>query len=282
VRIIEKLYGVIGDPIAHSLSPVMHNEEFKYMNLNYYYQAFHVKRESLKAALHAMKASKIAGFNVTIPHKEDIIPLLDEIDSEAEEIGAVNTVVCEEGKLVGYNTDGRGFLHALHKLSSNWQHKRILLIGAGGAARAIFITLLNADASQIDITNRNLNRANELIMSAKTGATKVLSITDAEESLHEYDIIINTTPVGMDPNTDEIPIELTNLNANTILCDIIYTPFLTKWLQIGKEKGAIISNGLPMFVMQGALAFHHWTGLTPNIDRMEQTVKKALKEGIRC
>jgi shikimate dehydrogenase len=279
VNQLEKIIGLIGHPVQHSLSPLMHNEEFKQFHLPYRYSAFDVGENHLSQAVEGIRALGIAGCNVTIPYKEQVLPLLDEIDEEAASIGAVNTIINENGKLVGYNTDGRGFLSSLIRTAGHdCINKSILLIGAGGSAKAILMTLLNHGAKDITIANRNINRASDLKSFTSVETIEVMSIEDAEQSIQRHDIIINTTPAGMDPYIDDIPLSLDLMNSGTVLVDIIYTPIKTKWLQIGEQKGAIIENGVHMFVMQGALAFEYWTSILPDIERMKRKVNTALKE----
>lgn len=273
-----KLFGLLGHPVGHSMSPVMHNDMFTLLGLNHHYQAFDVEPDKLKTAVDGIKALGISGFNITIPHKVDIMEQLDHIDDEAKEIGAVNTVVNDKGKLIGYNTDGRGFVTSLKQAAGEDLSKQsILIVGAGGAARAIFISLVNMGNTKVDIANRTLEKAEQLIQATtKVTKSKAITIIEAEKCLDQYDIIINTTSVGMSPNIDQIPISLELLKPGTVLADIIYNPLETKWLRIGKEKGAITQNGVGMFVGQGALAFEKWTGQTPDLKRMEQVVIQQL------
>jgi shikimate dehydrogenase len=274
---MKKTLAVIGHPIAHSLSPLMHNNELRALHLPYSYEAIDVSEEELGNVVNELRSSTVAGFNVTIPHKEKVMAHLDQVDEEAATIGAVNTVVNKHGKLVGYNTDGAGFLLALATICPNWKEKNILIVGAGGAARAIFVTLISNNAKVVDLTNRNYDKAVKLKGEANATHCNVLSIKEAERLLNEYDIVINTTPVGMASSENKLPIQLDNLKKGTILSDIIYTPLQTTWLQKGEEIGAITMNGLDMFVLQGALAFNHWTGVTPNKARMKQIVLHHLK-----
>jgi shikimate dehydrogenase len=274
---MKKLLAVLGKPIGHSLSPIMHNNECMELNLPYHYLAFEVEENDLCSAIDGLRSLKCRGFNVTIPYKEKVIPFLDDIDYEAKAIGAVNTVVNEEGKLVGYNTDGRGFIAALQNKCGDWKQKRILVIGAGGAARAIYISLVRNGATVVDIANRNIDKASMLKNDAEAKNTTIRTIEEVSSHLHLYDIIINTTPVGMEFN-GEIPITLDNVRKSTLLSDIIYTPMQTTWLMQGEQKGLPIMNGLEMFVQQGALAFEYWTGINPNQERMKQVVLHQLKE----
>ncbi|NWK68009.1 shikimate dehydrogenase [Bacillus paramycoides] len=275
---MKQLYGVIGNPIGHSLSPVMHNDAFEHLNMDAHYHAFLVEEETLGEAVKGLKALGISGFNVTTPHKVAIMEYLDEVAPLAEQIGAVNTVVHREGKLIGYNTDGIGFVRALQSISKDpLQEKRILLIGAGGASRAIYFSLADVGVKAIDIANRTVDKAENLIAGCMGNVNShALSLERAAEVQGEYDIIIQTTTIGMHPNVEYTPLEIRSLKQGTIVSDIIYNPFETKILGDAKEQGATIQNGIDMFVYQGALAFEMWTGCVPNIDRMKQLVMRKL------
>lgn len=273
-----KLFGLLGHPVGHSMSPLMHNDQFAELGLDCYYHAFDVLPNDLEDAVKGIRSLGIAGFNVTIPHKVEVMKYLDEIDEEAAQIGAVNAVVAKDGILVGYNTDGKGFAVSLEQIAgADFLHKKILIIGAGGAARGIYVTLARMGAGAIDIANRTTEKAERLINANPYSiASNPLSLTEAEERLATYDIIINTTSVGMSPRVDEVPLQLTNMKHGTILSDIIYNPLETKWLKIGKSLGAITQNGVGMFVGQGALAFELWTKQKPNFNKMEQIVMRRL------
>jgi shikimate dehydrogenase len=279
---VKKLYGVIGDPIAHSMSPAMHNNLFEFYGMNAEMFAFHIKGADLQDAVKGFKAINLSGFNVTIPHKSAIMPFLDEIDPLAEAIGAVNTVVNKDGKLIGYNTDGTGYFEGIKQVVSDVEGKTVLLVGAGGAAKAIYYTMAYAGVKRIDIANRTPLRAEKLIEHCpyKTHS-EVMVISEDKKDFSKYDIIIQTTSVGMHPNVDKVPIHLENLKEGAVVSDIIYTPLETKLLSSAREQGAIIQNGIPMFVYQGALAFEKWTGVFPDAERMEGVVLQQLG-GIKC
>ncbi|WP_154669787.1 shikimate dehydrogenase [Bacillus niameyensis] len=273
-----KLYGVIGDPIAQSMSPVMQGQEFQQLGIHAHYQPFHIKPKDLEDAVKGMKAIGVEGFNITSPHKTAIIPLIDKIDPLAEAIGAVNTVVREDDQFIGYNTDGEGFIKALQAdWKEHFDNERVLIIGAGGAAKAIFYTLLSKGIVNIDICNRSVERAEKLILDCPyQGNSTSLSLSSAEAELGNYDLIIQTTSIGMYPDLSSSPISLDALRSDTFVSDIIYNPFETAILTGAKQKGAQIQNGLGMFVYQGALAFERWTGIMPDVERMANTVKKQL------
>lgn len=275
---MSKLFGLLGCPVGHSMSPAMHNDLFSHYQMNYYYHAFHVEEADLEEAVIGLRVLGVSGFNVTIPHKISIIKYLDEIDEVAANIGAVNTVVNMDGRLIGYNTDGDGFIKSLEPfVEGDLQNKEILIIGAGGAARAILFSLAAIGIHSIDVCNRTLSTATNLIADCTYKLTGTgITITEAENRLNEYDIIINTTSVGMYPNLNEIPLSLTKLSSKTIVSDIIYNPLQTKLLLKAEQKGSKTLNGIGMFVNQGALAFEKWTSLFPDTRRMEKLVINKL------
>jgi shikimate dehydrogenase len=279
---VKKLFAVLGDPIGHSMSPVMHNDLFSFYQIDAHYQPFQVRSDHLADAVKGLKAIGAAGFNVTIPHKSSIIPLLDGIDKLAVQIGAVNTVVNDNGNLIGYNTDGLGFLEGLKEYVSTVSDKSILIVGAGGAARAIYFTLVNNGPKVVDIANRTLDKANQIIKDCTVSLSSyAYSLEEAGKRLGEYDIIIQTTKIGMYPVITEKPMSVRFINKNSLVCDIIYNPLESKFLLESKKKGAKIQNGIDMFVYQGALAFEKWTGIFPDVERMRQNVLKQLG-GTQC
>ncbi|MDM5313269.1 shikimate dehydrogenase [Peribacillus frigoritolerans] len=275
---MKKIYGVMGDPIAHSMSPDIHNDAFEKENIEAVYHHFHVTKEGLNDAVKGMKALGIEGFNITIPHKTSIIPLLDEVDELALAIGAVNTVVNKNGRFIGYNTDGKGFFKSLcDEISGDIKAKKTLVIGAGGAARAIYFTLVKEGVKQVDIANRTKERAAQLVSDCPYDkVSKALSIIEAEESLSQYDLIIQTTSSGMSPELDHSPLKVDQLKTGAIVSDIIYNPLQTKLLREAGEKGAETQNGLGMFINQAALAFEIWTGVMPDTARMTDIVLNKL------
>ncbi len=278
---LKKLYGVIGSPITHSMSPHIHNDAFKQMDYNAHYHAFHIEPDELEDAVKGMKALGVSGFNVTIPHKEAIIPLLDEVDEAARRIGAVNTVVNRDGVLIGYNTDGKGYVEALKEVTM-LKNKRVLIIGAGGAARAIFYTLAKEGNIQIDLYNRTACKAVELIQEFSLNhLAKGISSKEAVNRMKDYDVVVQTTSVGMFPYTEESPFPLINIKEGAVFSDIIYNPIETRLLRDAKALGAVTQNGVSMFAYQAAFAFEHWTGQLPDTDRMKNIVKVQLG-GISC
>ncbi|AMX82827.1 shikimate dehydrogenase [Geobacillus subterraneus] len=275
---MENVYGLLGFPVEHSLSPLMHNDAFAYFGISARYHLFSVKPEQVGEAIAGVRALGIAGVNVTIPHKMAVIPFLDEVDEHARRIGAVNTIVNDNGRLVGYNTDGPGYVKALEEeMDVHLDGKRILLIGAGGGARGIYFSLLSTAAARIDITNRTTEKAARLVREGEDGRSAFFPLAEAEKRLAEYDIIINTTSAGMHPRVNEQPLSLERLRPGTVVSDIIYNPFETKWLKEAKARGARGQNGVGMLVYQGALAFEKWTGQWPDVNRMKQLVIDQLR-----
>jgi shikimate dehydrogenase len=269
---------VIGDPIEHSLSPVMHNEAFRQAGIHGSYEKMRVTSDDLLSFIQYLKESDYAGCNVTIPHKVAVIPFLDEIDKEAEKIGAVNTVVNKNGKLIGFNTDGTGFILGLkEKISRPISDMNILLIGAGGAARSIAYALLKESPEKLFIANRSAERLNFLVQDLNNNCIEPLSLKKAESELSRFDVLINTTNAGMHPNIETMPIQLTQLKNDAVVCDIVYNPLQTKWLYTAESKGAIIDNGISMLVMQGAMAFEKWTGTFPDTNKMKKAVIEQLR-----
>jgi shikimate dehydrogenase len=275
---MKQVYGVIGDPISHSLSPEIHNDAFTRHNINAYYLHFHVTDNNLEDAIKGMKALGVSGFNVTIPHKTAIIPLLDEVDGTATAIGAVNTVVNRDGRLIGYNTDGTGFLLALKgKYKDEVINKKVLIVGAGGAARGIFFTFVKEGITNVDIANRTIEKARKLVRDCPyINNARAISISDAESNINDYDIVVQTTSVGMSPKVDDSPIRIDRLRSNIIVSDIIYNPLKTKLLKEAELGGASTQNGLGMFVYQAALAFEIWTGIFPDVEKMKHIVMNKL------
>lgn len=275
---MKQLYGLIGHPIGHSLSPLMQNNAFAVEGLRHYYHSFDVDPEDLQKAVEGLRVLGVSGFNVTVPHKVNVMAFLDEVDEEAEMIGAVNTVLNKNGRLIGTNTDGQGYLLALKETAGkDLSHKKVLLIGAGGASRGVVTALDRDGVARLDIANRTLAKAEDLSHNnIQYAGTQPLTLKAAEEKLADYDIVINTTSVGMSPRVESTPISLQHIKSGMIVSDLIYNPLETKWLKEAKNAGATILNGVDMFVNQGALAFEYWTGVTPDRQQMRYNVNKQL------
>ncbi|MGM0897138.1 MAG: shikimate dehydrogenase [Bacillota bacterium] len=267
---MKKWYAVIGDPISHSLSPFMHDHWFQKHDIDASYIPFHIEPNQLEASLQAMKLLGISGFNITLPHKQAVIPLLDELDETAQNMNAVNTVVADNGHFKGSNTDGEGFVRSLMSYPVN-KEGSVLVVGAGGAARGIAFALAHAGFKDISITNRTFRRAREL---AEETGSKAVVLADAEAHLSDYDTIVQTTSVGM--AEEALPLSLTHLGSGAVVADIIYNPLETPLLKGAKEKGCLTLNGVGMFVNQGAIAFEKWTGIRPDTEEMIQLITEKL------
>lgn len=267
---MKKWYAVIGDPISHSLSPFMHDHWFRKHGIDASYVPFHIEPNQLKDSFHAMKLLGISGFNITLPHKQAVIPLLDELDETAQHMNAVNTVVVNNGLFKGFNTDGEGFVRSLMSYPVSI-HGAVLVIGAGGAARGIAFALARAGFTDISITNRTFRRAQEL---AEETGSKAVVMADAEAHLSDFDTIVQTTSVGM--TEEALPLSLTHLGSGAAVADIIYNPLETPLLKEAKAKGCLTLNGVGMFVNQGAIAFEKWTGIQPDTEEMIQLITEKL------
>lgn len=274
------LYGVIGDPIRHSKSPIMMNRAFRETGINGVYTAFHIKDGSLRDFIAGVRAMGIRGVNVTIPHKLRVMELLDEIDEGARVIGAVNTIVNDNGRLIGYNTDGIGYVRSLKEEAvPDLSGKRIMVIGAGGAARGIVYALLGESPAGISIVNRTVERAEELASSFAGGAVRLDAASNErlEELCGDADIVINTTSVGMFPNVEESPVPGEWLKPGAVASDLIYNPLQTAFLKGAEARGCTAHGGLGMFIYQGAYAFEYWTGQSAPAAAMREEVLAALR-----
>ncbi len=271
---------VIGHPIEHSMSPIMHNAAIKDLNLNYIYVSFNILPKNLRNAVKGFKALNIKGINVTLPFKQRIMKYLDEIDPLAQKIGAVNTIKNDDGFLRAKNTDGIGAKMALLEAGYDFSNKNILILGAGGAARALSF-ILAENANKIVIVNRTEKRALKLATELKKSyglnfEGKNFSNKILEEEIKKADILINTIPTGMYPKINESPISSEILHESLIVFDVIYNPLETKLIKNAIEKGCKTLGGLDMLVNQGALAFEWWTNLKPNRGIMKNKVIEYL------
>jgi shikimate dehydrogenase len=284
-----KIFGIFAHPVHHSMSPLMHNAAYNKLELPYHYQPFDVLPDQLEDAVKSMKVLGISGVNVSIPHKERVIPLLDEVDDEAKLIGAVNTIVLQEdGRLKGYNTDGAGFVESLLiETDVDLSQSNALVLGAGGGAKGIAVYLLKNGCARITIANRTPEKADHLVEQLNIYKTKTnvqgeicrLNWDEVSTDVSSFNLIVNTTPLGMWPNTEQTPIELKNLTAGTIVSDIVYNPLLTRFLEEAKDKGATIHQGVGMFIYQGVLAFKYFTGSQAPVEHMKEVVLKKLQQG---
>ena len=264
-----RLYGLIGKPVEHSLSPVIHNALFKRYNINAVYLAFEV--DDLDSAVRGIKALKISGLNITMPYKERILEFLDELSEEAGAIGSVNTVVNRAGELIGYNTDAVGVLKAL-KHFTEVKDRRILILGAGGAGKAIARAL--SRLAKVVVLNRTERKAKELEKFGLKG--EKLSRESLEYYLSWADILINATSIGMNEDKSLIPKEL--LRKNLTVFDIIYSPLETRLLRDARKVGCLTVDGLWMLIYQGAESFRLWTGIDPDVGFMRKVALEALRD----
>jgi shikimate dehydrogenase len=278
-----KICGLIGDPVEHTMSPAMHNAAFKKLGLDYIYIPFRVKPEELTQAVAGLKALNVRGFNVTIPHKVSIIPFLDGLDPLAEKIGAVNTVVNKDGELRGYNTDATGFLRALLGRGIEPRDKNIVILGAGGAARAVSYVLAEKGA-QLTILNRKLELdwaedIGQLIREDFGREVRVMELTSRRlaTALEGAGILVNATSVGMSPTSGKSPVPTRLLHRRLMVFDIVYNPMMTRLLREAKEAGARVIGGVDMLAWQGALAFEKWTGQAAPLALMRRQAVKMLE-----
>lgn len=277
-----KVCGILGDPVEHSLSPTMHNAAFKELGLDFAYVTFKVKKDRLSGAIVGAKKLGIFGLNVTMPHKQLIMKYLDEVDSAAKSIGAVNTILSLDGKFVGFNTDGVGALNALRENDVSLYNKKLLLLGAGGAGRAIAFHAAQ-ETIELVILNRTVNKAKALAKFlrrryGKKVAGNLLSPVLIEKELENADVLINATSVGMYPQTDRSLVDLSWLRQGLCVMDIIYSPLETKLARDAKSTGAKVVSGVEMLVHQGAVSFEIWTKQPAPIQIMKQAVLKKLSE----
>lgn len=278
VSTLQYKLGLIGYPIKHSLSPWIHGEFLEKTNLNGSYSIIEIKQDDFDKEIKKLKQLNLQGFNITVPYKEKIIPYLDEIDTQAKHIGAVNTVHNKDGKWIGYNTDGIGYMNSLltkYPKLTNDKTLDVLLLGAGGAAKGILHALLHHGYENITIANRSIERAEQLAKANNNIQTA--SLTEAENNLQTYSLIIQTTSVGMKPNEEESIISLDLLNPNAVVSDIVYQPLLTTFLKQAKGKGANIHFGHTMLLYQAQYAFEIWTGIKPEIDSLDEELKNILE-----
>jgi shikimate dehydrogenase len=276
--------GIIGDPIGHTMSPAMHNAAFKSLGLNYVYVPFKVKSMELRKAIEGIRGLNLRGVNVTIPHKVAVVQLLDKLDPLAERIGAVNTIVNDEGILTGYNTDATGFLQTLHDRNIEPAEKKVLLLGAGGAARAIG-HILTREKARVTILNRkqDLSWAEDLAARLSRNyktEVKALELTaeNLKKAVNNAEILVNATSLGMSPEIDSTPVPAELLRADLTVFDVVYNPLQTRLLREAKAVGAQTIDGLEMLVRQGAVSFEIWTGVKPPVEVMREAALSLLQK----
>ncbi|MBN1683405.1 shikimate dehydrogenase [Candidatus Bathyarchaeota archaeon] len=272
---------LLGYPVEHSLSPLMHNTAFQKLNLKIKYELLSVKPEKLRTAAESLRNSNVKGANVTIPHKITILPFIDIIDDLAANIGAVNTINNQDGLLKGYNTDGLGAIKAITNKYGSINGTDVLLLGAGGAARAVGFSIVNK-VKKLTILNRNLLKAESLVKSLKKYGNSEVSaekLDNVGNLLNVSDILINATPVGMYPDMESSPIGNNTIPSTLFVFDLVYNPIKTRLLLDAEAAGAIFLGGADMLVYQGVESFKIWTGLNPDESLMLKLVKNQLEKG---
>lgn len=273
-----ELVGVFGCPVEENPTGVMEEAAFAKMGLDYRYLTIRVEKGDLRAAMEAVKAFHMRGINLTIPHKVEVLKYLDELSPAAEIIGAVNTVVNRDGKLWGENTDGKGFLLSLEEEGVAVQGKNAVILGAGGAARAIAVEMALAGAAKIWIVNRSVGRGEELSQLLKEKTKAQAEFVKWEKGLWipaDADVVVQATSIGLYPNVQEKPdIDYDTITAQMTVSDVVFNDPHTLFLQEAKRRGAKTVNGLGMLVNQGARNFTLWTGERAPVDVMKETLKR--------
>lgn len=277
-----KLLGVIGYPIAHSLSPIMHNAAIAHLKADYVYLPFPVQPENLEQAIAGFAAIEIQGFNVTIPHKQAVMPFLSEISEIAQAVGAVNTVYRTEQGWSGTNTDVAGFLAPLQSQHQQWNQTTAVVLGNGGAARAVVAGCAQLGCAQVQVVGRDRHKLEAFHRSWVNSLSVPLSVhlwEDLSHLLPQANLLVNTTPIGMHAHSDASPLtldELKRLQAGAIAYDLIYTPRPTKFLQLAEKQGAIALDGLEMLIQQGAAALQIWLGQPAPVEVMRRSVEEVM------
>lgn len=278
-----KLLGVIGDPVTHSLSPLIHNAAIAELGRDFVYVAFPIKPENLATAIAGFQAIGLVGFSITIPHKQTIIPLLNRITPTAQLVGAVNTVRWTESGWEGTNTDVEGFIAPLKALDRDWTKVRPVVLGIGGAARAVVVGLAQLGCSQIEVVGRNVAKLEAFHQSWQNSDLNAVVSVHPWENLSlvipHTELLVNTTPLGMAPNTDASPVSaelLQRLPQSAIAYDLIYTPSPTRFLQDAQAQGNLAIDGLEMLVQQGAAALQLWLQEPVPVDTMRHVLKNHL------
>jgi shikimate dehydrogenase len=287
-----RVAGVIGWPVRHSLSPPMHNAAFAALGLNWVYVPFAVAPERVREAMAAVRALDLAGLNVTIPHKMAVLDHLDELGPEAQALQAANTIIPRDGRLIGRNTDGEGFLRSLREIGGEVAGQPVTLIGAGGSARSVALAVCQAGASRLSIVNRTVSKAEalaqmiaglvptcEIAAVALEGPVgRLIAGPSAQEAVREAAVVVDSTAVGMYPHHEVAPVVPAEwLRAGQIVCDLTYNPRETVLLKAAAAQGARTLDGTGMLVHQGALALEYWTGPPAPVEVMRAALLGALQ-----
>ena len=276
--------GIIGYPIGHSISPMFQQAALDHAGIYASYLAWEVKPEEVGEFVAGLREPGVLGINVTLPHKEAVIPHLDEVDLWASTAGAVNTIVNREGRLTGHNTDGLGFLRALLEVSGfTPQGHGVLVLGAGGAARGVVLALVREGVSHLTVANRTLSRAERLVQIAKDGGVSSLAIPLAGNALDgeaaSADLIVNCTTLGMAHGPDEkgTPLDWQQIPPTALVNDLVYNPLETPLLRAAARSGAQVLGGIHMLVYQGAASFEMWTGQRAPVEVMLEAASRAME-----
>ncbi len=274
-----KIFGVIGHPIGRSLSPLMHTAALRAMHMDAYYAPFDVPKPDLAVMLRALLLAGVEGLNVTVPLKEAVIPLLDRIDPTAQAIGAVNTIVIRRGRTIGYNTDGIGFTKALRELGWRPGGSPTVVLGAGGAARAVVWELSRRPRAVVMIANRDVPRAQRLArwLTRRRPRVSVQAMSFSRVQLERAELLINATSVGMQTN-DRLPLNLSRLQRGTLVYDLVYHR-QTRLVQEARRQGCVAANGTSMLLYQGVQSLYLWLKRSPPIDVMRRALERALGSG---
>ena len=275
------LIGILGYPLTHSISPVFQQAALDHLGLDARYLAWETEPSKLGERVDSLRVDGVLGANVTIPHKEVVLQLLDEIDPTAQAIGSVNTIVNEGGRLKGHNTDAPGFLRGLREHGAfDPKGKKALVLGAGGSGRGVVFALAQAGIETVTLVNRTLSRAEGLARAVKSRFPDV-AIEAHQQAPHlmEYDLLVNCTSIGMKhtPMEGDTPVELKGIRAGALVCDLVYNPQETALLKLAKEAGARALGGLPMLIFQGAIAFDLWFERKAPVEVMFEAARKALR-----
>jgi len=273
-----KVFGIFGDPVGHSLSPVIHNAAFQSLHLPYYYVPFEISKERLKEAVLAMTPLGIAGINVTIPHKETIIPFLDRLSDEAKKIGAVNTVERFNNELIGHNTDGPGFLKSLEEADIDLSGLRVILLGAGGAARGVAVSLLNANIAELCLVARSIEKR-KMLKNDLCALFPNPKISEYPFDKNDFEpvptLLINATSLGMKPD-DPLPYRKERIDPVWAVADLVYRPVKTPFLTAAEKAGAKIVPGVGMLLHQAARSFEIFTKHKAPLETMKKALLTAL------
>ena len=274
--------GIIGWPVTHSLSPVMHNAAFEYLGLDFCYLPFSVKGGNFDSAIKGIPALNIAGLNVTIPYKESVLPYLSEISKEAKIIGAVNTIKVEGKRLIGYNTDGIGFISSLIEMSYPVRDRSLLILGSGGAAKAVVFQSAAEGVREIIIANRTVDKAIDLKRQTEAQFPSIkmeaisLGYMELKNAISRADIVVNTTSLGLRME-DPSPLPNGLLHEGLFICDLIYNPPETALIRDARDSGCRYMNGMGMLLHQGGVSFKIWTEVEPPLEVMRQAIETAIR-----